>query len=166
MATKDDDWTKLWALIKDTRYGMFTARHGNGHLHSRPMTTLNGANESGGVLWFFMSKSSEPAIDIANEPEVNVAYGNPAADSYVSVSGTARIVEDLAAKKKFWSPMVHAWFPDGVGDPDLALIAVTIEHAELWDVTANKAVKVYEMAKAAMTGNKPNIGEHREISAR
>ena len=27
----------LWALIKDIRFGMFTARHADGHLHSRPM---------------------------------------------------------------------------------------------------------------------------------
>jgi general stress protein 26 len=166
MASKADDWTKFWDLIKETKYGMFTARHGNGHLHSRPMTTLNGPDDRGGMLWFFMSRSSEPVLDIANEPEVNVAYGNPGMDSYLSVSGTAHLIEDMAAKKKFWSPMSHAWFPDGVTDPDLALVAVTIEHADFWNVSASKAIKVYEMARATMTGTRPNIGEHREVRPR
>ncbi len=31
----------LWKLIKDIRFSMFTVRHTNGHLHSRPMTTQN-----------------------------------------------------------------------------------------------------------------------------
>jgi len=166
MATETADWTKFWSLIKDIKYGMFTARHGNGHLHSRPMTTLNGRDEQAGVLWFFMSRDAEPVLDISREGEVNVAYADPAKDCYVSVSGTARLVDDLAKKKALWSPMVQAWFPAGVTDPNLALVAVTIEHADYWDVYTNKAVKLYEMAKATMTGTRPNLGEHRQVQAR
>ena len=33
--------TTLWNLIKDIKFAMFTSRHDNGHLHSRPMTTAN-----------------------------------------------------------------------------------------------------------------------------
>src|SRR5689334_7111462 len=32
---------KLWDLIKDIKFAMFTTHHRNGHLHSRPMTTQN-----------------------------------------------------------------------------------------------------------------------------
>ncbi len=63
MTTDSADWSRLWDMIKDIKYGMFTARHGDGHLHSRPMTTLN--DQRDGVLWFFMSKSSEPVLDIS-----------------------------------------------------------------------------------------------------
>jgi general stress protein 26 len=31
----------LWPLIKGIKFAMFTTQHGNGHLHSRPMTTQN-----------------------------------------------------------------------------------------------------------------------------
>ena len=48
----------LWALIKDIRFGMFTSRHGNGHLHSRPMTTQNRAIDEDTSLWFFMSRNT------------------------------------------------------------------------------------------------------------
>jgi len=157
-----DNTAKLWTLIKDIKYGMFTAHHGNGHLHSRPMTTLN-RDEQSGVLWFFMSRSGEPALDIESVPEVNVSYSDAGKDAYVSVSGTARTVNDPARKNMLWSPLMQAWFPGGVGDPDLALIAVTINHAEYWDVKTNKATKIYEMAKAAMTGTRPNIGEHGQV---
>ena len=36
----------------------------------------------------------------------------------------ARFVEDQAQKEALWSPMAKAWFPGGVTDPDLALLAV------------------------------------------
>ncbi len=160
-----DTTAKLWELIKDIKYGMFTAHHGNGHLHSRPMTTLN-RDEKGGVLWFFMSRSGEPAIDIESMPEVNVSYSDPGRDAYVSISGTARIVNDPARKNVLWSPLAQAWFPGGVGDPDLALVAVTINHAEYWDVRTNKATKIFEMAKATITGTPPSLGEHAEVRMR
>ena len=50
------DTTKLWDLIKDIKFAMFTARHDDGQLHSRPMTTQNSPSERGAVLWFFMSR--------------------------------------------------------------------------------------------------------------
>ena len=46
----------LWKLIKNIKFAMFTTRHGNGHLHARPMTTQNKGLESDESLWFFTSQ--------------------------------------------------------------------------------------------------------------
>lgn len=163
MDGKRADWTKFWDLVKDIRFAMLTAQHENGHLHSRPMTTMNGKNDRGGVLWFFASLSGDPALDIAAAPEVNVAYADPKRDAYVSVSGHAHVIDDAAKKRELWGPMVQAWFPGGPGDPDVALIAVTIAHAEFWDVQTNKAVQLVKMATAALTGTRPSMGEHGQV---
>ena len=164
MASDTVDTRKLWELIGDIRFAMFTSRHGEGHLHSRPMTTQNGAEDRGGVLWFFMSRTGQPVADLEAHPEVNVAYADTGRDSYVSICGTARVVEDSARKKALWTPAAQAWFQGGPDDPDLALVAVLIAEAEYWDVTANKAVQLYKMAKAAVTGEPPrNMGEHRRV---
>ncbi len=149
------DTTKLWDLIKDIRFAMFTARHGDGQLHSRPMTTQNGSSERGGVLWFFMSRSGQPVADLEEHPEVNVTYSDPGKDSYVSISGAARVVEDFERKKAMWNTAAQAWFPGGPTDPDLALVAVLVAEAEYWDVKSNQAVQIFKMAKAAVTGARP-----------
>lgn len=167
MAADTVDTSKLWDMIKDIRFAMFTARHGNGHLHSRPMTTQNGANDRGAVLWFFMSRTGDPVADLQAAPEVNVAYADPGSDSYVSVSGTARIVEDDAKKQALFNGFAEAWFPGGAADPDLALVAVVIAHADYWDVKANKAVQLFQMAKAALTGTPPaDVGERGKVRMR
>ena len=57
--------THLWELIQDIRFAMFTTRHGNGHLHSRPMTTQNSKLDEDSSLWFFMSRAGEPVADLA-----------------------------------------------------------------------------------------------------
>ena len=158
---------RLWDLIKDIRFAMFTARHGNGHLHSRPMTTQNSGVDEDDSLWFFMSRRGEPVADLAADPVVNVGYADPGADRYVSVSGTAAVVDDLAKKKQLWSKMAEAWFPGGAGDPDLALVQVKIIHAHYWDVQENKIVQLFHIAKAVVTGKPPTqLGEHAEIRMR
>ena len=158
------DASKLWDMIKDIRLGMFTTRHGNGSLQSRPMTTLNGKNDRGAVLWFFMSRGSDSVADLTAAPEVNVAYADPGHNAYVSVSGRAHVVEDATKKGRLWSALAQAWFPGGPDDPDLALVAVSISHADYWDIKSNKAVRIFKIARAAVTGAPPtDLGEHTKV---
>ena len=157
----------LWKMIKDIRFAMFVTRHDNGHLHSRPMTTQNKEIGADGSLWFFMSKKSGPVDDLKAEPIVNISYADPSADTYVSVSGTAVLIEDQAPKNLLWNKMTEAWFPGGPTDPDLALVQVKIVHANYWDVKESKLVQLYEMAKAVVTGKPPTgMGEHGEVRMR
>ena len=159
---------KLWTMIKDIKFGMFTTRHGsNGHLHSRPMTTQNKGLDSDDSLRFFMSRKGDPVDDLHADPTVNVVYADPSSDTYVSVSGTAATVEDQGKKNQLWNKVVEAWFPGGPTDPDLALVQVKIIHANYWDVKSSKLVQLFAMAKAAVTGKPPgDLGEHGEVRMR
>ena len=155
---------KLWTLIKDIKFAMFTTRHGNGHLHARPMTTQNKALEEDDSLWFFMSKKGDQVDDLKTDPVVNVVYADPSSDTYVSVSGTAAMIEDAAKKQQLWNKAAEAWFPGGASDPDLALVQVQIIHANYWDVKASKPVQLFAMAKAVVTGKPPvGLAEHGEV---
>ena len=159
-----DDRAKLWDLIKDIKFAMFTTRHGNGHLHSRPMTTQNGKIDEDSSLWFFMSRRGEVVKDIATETAVAVVYADTDADDYVSVSGEARLVEDMAKKRQLWNKMTEAWFPQGVDDPDLALVQVSITHADYWEAKDNKLTQLFKMAKASVTGKPPtDISKHGRV---
>ncbi len=158
------DRDKLWGLIKDIKFAMFTTLHNvNGHLHSRPMTTQNARLDEDSSVWFFMSRKSEPVADIAAKPTVNISYADPGKDSYVSVAGTASVVEDMGKKQQLWSKETEAWFPGGVDDPDLALVQVRISHADYWDVKDSKVVQLFKMAKAAVTGTPPDMSEHGKV---
>ena len=109
-------------------------------------------------------KNGRPVADLEEHPEVNVTYSDPGKDSYVSISGAARVVEDLERKKAMWNTAAQAWFPGGPTDPNLALVAVLVAEAEYWDVKSNQAVQIFKMAKAAITGEPPkDMGEHRRV---
>ena len=155
---------KLWQLIKGIRFAMFTTRHANHHLHSRPMTTQNAKIDEDASLWFFMSRKDDPVADLAIDPIVNLVYADPGEDRYVSVSGTAAVVDNAAKVKQLWSKLNEAWFPGGPTDPNLALVEVRIIHASYWNVKDSKIVQLFKMARAAVTGQPPtDLGEHGEV---
>lgn len=164
MSQASDDHSKLWDLIKDIKFGMFTHSHADGRLHSHPLTTQNKSIDEGSVLYFFVPKSGEIAQRLQSAGNVNVAYADPDADSYVSVSGSASLLEDQSKKDALFSSMAKAWFPGGANDPNLGLLQVRIEHAEYWDVNESKMVQLAKMATAAVTGKRPNLGEHKELN--
>ncbi len=157
MPRDDADYSKMWDLIGDIRFAMLTVRHGDGTLRARPMTTQNGKDDRGGRLWFFASRRGEPVLDLQQSPAVNVAYADTGKDAYVSVAGKGRIVEDMAKKRELFGTIAKSWFPGGAEDPDLALIAVDIEHAEYWDVKNGHLTQLIRMVTAAATGTKPKL---------
>jgi general stress protein 26 len=153
---------ELWTLIKDMRYGMLTHRHTDGSLHAHPLTTQNKSLDEG-VLYFFCSRATEVGKRLRNDGNVNVAYADTHKDHYVSVTGQARINEDMAKKESLFNAMTKAWFPGGVGDPNLELVEVKILHAEFWNIKESKVTQLAKIATAAVTGNPPDMGKHKEV---
>lgn len=165
MSQTESNHATLWKLIKDIRFGMFTHRADSGELHAHPLTTQNKDIDEQSQLYFFIPKNGELYQRLQRDSQVNVNYADPGEDSYVSLSGNASFIEDMAKKEALWSPMAKAWFPDGVTDPNLALLAVRIGHAEYWDVKESKMLQLFKMAAAAVTGKPPkDMGEHKELS--
>ena len=154
----------LWHLIKDMKFGMFTHRHADGGLHAHPLTTQNRSLDEQGVLYFFVSKKTELGQRVHADGNVCVAYGDPGKDTWVSISGTATVNEDRVQKEKLFNPIVKAWFPGGLDDPNLELIEVKIHHAEYWNITESKMTQLLKMTTAAVTGTPPKLGEHRELN--
>jgi general stress protein 26 len=152
----------LWDLIKDTRFCMLSHRHADGSLHSHPLTTQNKALDEGTSLYFFVSRQSEVGQRLRQDGNVNLSYANPKDDTWVSVSGTARVVEDPQKQKDLFGVIDKAWF-DGPQDPNLELVEVRIEEAEYWNVKENKLLQLLKMGKAAATGTRPQMGEHAEL---
>jgi general stress protein 26 len=164
VTSSQDPHKRLWELIKQMRFGMLTHRHASGMLHAHPLTTQNKSLEPDMMLYFFVSKKTELGQRITADGNVNVSYSDPGKDTYVSISGQASVSEDTRLKQHLFNALAKAWFPGGVNDPDLELVQVRIAHAEYWDVKESKTTQLYKMAKAAVTGNPPDVGEHRELS--
>jgi len=113
-------------LIKDIDTAMFTTVSAEG-LVSRPMKTQE--VEFDGDLWFLTKKDTTKFEELLHDPRVNIVYSGK---SYVSIRGTAKIVEDLDKKKELWSPGYDTILQTSYDDPNVILIRVQAEAAEYW----------------------------------
>lgn len=160
MTQDNEAMAKLWAMIKDIKVAMMTSWDGE-QMHARPM---HGHQEEFlGRLYFLTRLESGKTQEIARYDKLNLAYADIAANNYVSVAGRGRITTDQAKLRELWSPMAAAWFPEGLDDPNLALIEVEAESAQYWDATSSSMKYLYQIARANLTGREPDLGESRKL---
>ncbi len=153
---------KLRELIKDIRFAMLTTVEEDGTLRSRPMATQQ--VEFDGDIWFFTNASAPKVDESQRNQHVNVSYSEPKDQKYVSVSGTAQLVRDRHKIEQLWNPLYKAWFPNGLDDPDLALLKVSVDKAEYWNSPSSAVVRLVGFLKAVVTGEPiGNAGENEKI---
>ncbi len=152
---------RLRGMLKGIRIAMLTTQGAEGQLRSRPMATQE--LDEDGVLWFCTGKSTSKVEEIARNQEVNLSYVSESDERYVSVSGTAEPVDDEGKLEALWNPLLKAWFPQGLEDPDLTLLRVKVDHVEYWDVTSGKLVQLAGFVKAVLTGTPAKGGTYERL---
>ncbi len=155
MTDTTDDRKKVADLIQGFRFAMFTTQKADGSLASHPLTVQEA--EFDGDLWFLVSKTSSPVADLASDSQANVALSSDSA--WVSLSGTAGLVEDRQKIEELWNPVVEAWFPDGPDDPAVGVLKFSADSAQYWDSPGGKIATVFSFVKSKITGEQYDGGE-------
>ncbi len=161
-ADRNEHIKRLGELIKDIKIAMLTTAEEDGTLRSRPMATQQA--EFDGNIWFFTRASTPKVDEVEHNNHVNLSYAQPDDNCYISVSGMAELVRDRAKAEELWNPMYKAWFPQGLNDPDLALLKVSVEQAEYWDSSSSTMVHIAGFVKALITGKPYSGGEHEKLN--
>lgn len=154
--THEEALSKLKDLAESIKVCMFMTESNGTKAIARPMTTIDIGDD--GSLWFFTNISSEKVTEMETNQKVHLTYADPGKENYMDLWGYASTSTDKELIKDKWSPIVKAWFPDGVDDPNIALISVTPEEAYYWDTKSGKMVAFLKMAAAAVTGKKADEG--------
>jgi hypothetical protein len=73
-------------------------------------------------------------------------------------------VRDRQKIHELWNPTLKAWFPNGVDDPEIALLCVEVEKAEYWDTPSSRMVQLIGFVKAVVTGESYEPGENEKVT--
>jgi general stress protein 26 len=165
-----DDLKDFYEMVEELEVAMFTTRRPDGRLVSRPMATQ--ARADGADLWFVTSRDTDKLEEIAFDPQVNLAYYKDGSTEWISVSGTAKTSTDREKIRELHRPDWEIYFPDeggekdgGPDDPRLVLVGVDIESARFMEVNKPKAVVLFELARAKVTGGTPDIARIRDVDS-
>ncbi len=158
--TKEQHIKAIDAIISSVKFAMLTTITADGHLHACPMTTKQ-ATLADGKIWFIGHKQTETVADIEKRHQVNVAYGSKDKD-YVSINGTATLVNDQVKLDELWSELDGAFFAEGRDDPNVQLICVEINGAQYWQ-SPNALVGLFKMATAVISDGTSDMGKTHSV---
>ncbi|MGO3527903.1 pyridoxamine 5'-phosphate oxidase family protein [Glutamicibacter arilaitensis] len=154
----NEETSKVIGIIKDLRIAMVST-HSAGKLASRPLTLIE-ANEQG-ELWFFSTADSEIVHEIRAQGLVNAAFSGSKA--WVSVSGQAQVVQDVAKKKELWNTAVETFASEGPESAQTVLLRIDADSAEYWENPGGAASLVAGWVKQKLTGKPAEPGDSNTV---
>jgi len=143
---------ELNELLQSFDTAMLTTLTPMGHLRARPMEIQKPVPEIASDLWFVTSIDSAKSDEIAHEHQVGVCCFRRSDRAYLSISAMARVRRDPELIRRLYKPAWKLWFPEGPGDPHIALIEMQVERGEYWNPEGGPVRTLYEMVKSLVVG--------------
>lgn len=155
----DEAIDRIWELADKIDFCMFTTWNGEQQA-SRPMSARVNRDEN--AIYFLTSDDSHKIEELAKFPNVSLGFADNANHSYVVIAGKADVSNDRAKIKELWNAFDKAFW-DSEDDPNIRLVTVTPEDAELWD-GLNGLIAGAKMLFAVASGAKPDMGDNAKVS--
>ena len=153
--TDDTNRATFWKRLDDINTGMLGLVE-----NARLVPMSHYTDPDTNSLWFITAKGTDLAQGVADGAKPAIHSVSDANEGlYARVHGTLALSDDRAKLDELWNAIASSWFEEGKQDPDVQLMRLTLEEAEVW-ATGGKLVFLYEIAKSKITGKKPDMGEH------
>ena len=121
---------KFWDALADDRtlmLGLHSADEG----HTRPMTAMLDADQPGSI-WFFTVKDNAMLGQLTDGHRAVATFTAKDHDLFSAVHGTLLIENNPAMIDRLWSSSVSAWYEGGRTDPNIVLLRLDPDQAEIW----------------------------------
>jgi general stress protein 26 len=129
MPTPQELEAKFWKALKSDMT-MMLGLDGVEDGHARPMTAQVEGNH--GPIWFFAGKDNALVQRLQDGNRAIATFTSKGHDLFATVHGGVRMDNDRAVIDRLWNRFVAAWYPGGKDDPNLALLRLDPEGAEIW----------------------------------
>jgi general stress protein 26 len=147
---------KIRDLAKDINIAMLCTNLSNTPISTCPMATQE--VDDAGQIWFLSVKNSNHNHDIEQDGRAQLIYAHPNQFAFLSLYGTAEILDDRQKIEELWSPEAKIWFQKGKDDPNISLIRFLPEEGYYWDTKTNKMIAFLKMAASLVTGKTMDDG--------
>lgn len=122
-----------------------------GHpLNVRPMSIQKVQDD--GVFWFLSADDSHKNQEIHENPYVQLLFQGSKYSDFLSIYGTASISKEKAIIEELWSPVLKAWFTEGIDDPRITVIKVETKDGYYWDNKHGNAIAFVKTLYGAAVG--------------
>jgi len=155
--TESNDLDKLRDIVRVNDIGMLATLDSDGQFKARPMAVQD--FDEAGRLWFFTEFQAPKADEVFTDPRALVTFSGK---NYVSIQGTASVVQDPERQTQLWNKGAEAWLQCEPTDAKVALLVVQADGAEFWE-TPGFASGVLGIITAAVKGDRPDLGTNEKV---
>lgn len=129
MPTSQELEAKFWQALKSDMT-MMLGLDGIEDGHARPMTAQVEGDR--GPIWFFAAKDNSLVQRLGDGNRAIATFASKGHDLFATVHGNLILDNDRAVIDRLWNRYVAAWYQGGKDDPNLALLRLNAERAEIW----------------------------------
>jgi general stress protein 26 len=146
----------LWKRMSQSPFLMVGLSEGGEH--SEPLTAQLDPDQVD-TLWFFIGRDNR----LAKGGAVMAQFASKGHDYFACLAGQAEIDNDPVLIDKLWSKQVEAWFTGGKQDPNLALLRIDVESAELWETDISLSGRLKMLLGGTITSRE--AGSHARVGS-
>lgn len=148
MPSSDGERQKVRRLIERAGIAMFMTLDPHGDHAGRPMLPLLLDNDP--RVYFLTHQGSRKVAHVTARPQVGLTISDTSG-CYLSIVGRASISRDAKLVERLWRPTYRAWFPDGKGDREAAVLCVAVDRIDYWEPPRSRITRVFQAARAVVT---------------
>ncbi len=157
----DSNIATFWERLGDTTAGLLGTDDGK----ARMVPMSHELRDKDTTIWFITSHETDLA-QAAKQGRVASTYALADGKNgvYATIKGDLVQNNDAALREDLWSPVADTWFDGGKDDPDVCIIGLIPHSAEAWLTTTSGLSFAYNIVRAKVTGDQPDLGDHFELS--
>ena len=129
MATDAEITDRFWKALKSDMFVMLGV-DGVDDGHAQPMTAQVLGDEN--YIYFFTTKDNGLVRNMHENNRAIATFVSKGHDLFATIHGGLAEDQDRAKIDRLWNPHVAAWYPEGKNDPNLLLIRLDPESAQIW----------------------------------
>lgn len=130
MTTPQELERKFWDALSSDRT-MMLGLHAVEEGHTRPMTAM--LDESRSSMWFFTVKDNAMVHQLDQGHRAVASFTGRDHDLFATIHGTLLVESDPAMIDRLWNSHVAAWYDGGRDDPNIVLLRLDPDQAEIWE---------------------------------
>ncbi|MGN7828992.1 pyridoxamine 5'-phosphate oxidase family protein [Agrobacterium radiobacter] len=152
---------QLWDEINSVHAGMLGLE--GLHNHMQPMAPH--ADPKTNTIWFFSKKDTDLVKSLKSGSRAHFCVVGKDHDYHACLSGILEVRDDKTKIEDYWNSVTAAWYEHGKSDPQLTMLALHVDDADIWASTDSTLKFGWEIAKANMSDDKtPDVGVRQHLN--
>ena len=158
----DDDIATFRERLAATTAGLLGTQGGA----ARMVPMSHQLRDGDATIWFITARDTDLA-EAAEQGSTAASYmiAEGGKGLYAVIRGALVQDNDPALRDALWSIVADSWFEGGRDDPNVCILGLVPESAEVWLTPTSGLSFAFNVVRAQLTGEQPDMGSHGTLSA-